>query len=109
MKSALSSVNDSTFISRVVNAPKPSVVMFHAPWCHQCPKMDKILSELSTSDLGNKADFYSMDVEDNYNIASLMKIMAVPTVMIFKGGQLADVITGVTQKSTTKEIIERAI
>ncbi len=81
------------------------LVDFWAEWCAPCLMIAPVIEELEREMDGVK--FTKLNVDENQEIASMFGIMSIPTLMIFKGGEMADMIVGVVAKDTLKERIER--
>jgi len=81
------------------------LVDFWAEWCAPCLMIVPVIEELEGEMNGVK--FAKLNVDENQEIASMFGIMSIPTLMIFKGGEMADMIVGVVAKDTLKERIER--
>ena len=85
----------ATFESHI-QGDKPVVVDFFAEWCGPCKMMPPVLHELKQK-VGERATILKMDIDKNPRIAEFYQIQAVPTLMIFKGGQVIWRKSGVTQ------------
>ena len=81
-----------------------TVVDFWATWCGPCRMLSPIIEELAEETPG--VVFAKVDVDQNMEVANAYKISAVPTVMIFKGGELVERITGVRPKEDLRQLIE---
>ena len=81
-----------------------TVVDFWATWCGPCRMLSPIIEELA----GETPDvvFAKVDVDQNMDVANAVKISAVPTVMIFKNGELVERVTGVRPKEDLKKLID---
>lgn len=71
----------------VINDTKPVIIDFHALWCGPCKAQSPILKELATG-LGNRVRVIKIDVDQNQEIANRYRIQSVPTLMIFKNGEI---------------------
>ena len=91
--SKLTPLQSSEFKSKVLEAEKPVMVDFSATWCGPCKMLDPVLEELA-ADYGETFDFYSVDVDQNSDLAMTYGVMGVPTVMLFKDGELVQRLTG---------------
>jgi thioredoxin 1 len=81
----------------VINDSKPVVVDFHALWCGPCKAQSPVLKELAT-ELGDRVRVIKIDVDQNQEIASRYRIQSVPTLMIFKNGEIKYKQSGVHSK-----------
>jgi thioredoxin 1 len=97
-------VNDSTFQDEVLNATVPVVVDFWAPWCGPCRALAPIIEQLSTKAAG-KAKVCKVNVDDAKTTAMNYVINAIPTVLIFKDGQLAKRNVGLTSLADLEKMI----
>ncbi len=81
-------VSDSTFDSEVLKSNEPVVVDFWAEWCGPCKMIAPALEEIAGS-LGDKVKIVKLNVDENAATAQKYGIMAIPTLMLFKNGELA--------------------
>jgi len=79
-------LTESSFLT-LMNSPVPVLVDFYATWCEPCKFLDEILAELEIR-LGEKAVIMKLDVDEQSELAQLYHIRSVPTLMIFKAGEL---------------------
>jgi thioredoxin 1 len=89
-------VNDANFNDEVLGAGEPVLVDFWAEWCPPCKAMDPILDDLSV-ELAGKVKIVKLDVETNPGIVAQYNVRAMPTLMVFKGGQPVDMKVGAGQ------------
>lgn len=101
-------VNDGQFASEVLKAEVPVLVDFWAPWCGPCLMVEPIVEELA-EEYGDKVKFLRMNTDDNFNTAAQYGIRAIPTLLVFKGGQPVGQIIGFRPKSDLKKVIDQAL
>ena len=90
-------LTDATFQKDVLNSDKPVLVDFTATWCGPCRMIAPIIEELATEYQG-KAVMGKLDVDENPETSMNFGIRSVPTLLIFKGGQVVDQIIGAVGK-----------
>ncbi len=92
-------ITDSNFESTVLNSDKPAVVDFWAVWCGPCRIVAPIVEELA-GEYDGKAVVGKLDVDSNRDTAVKFGIQAIPTMLFFKNGEVADRIVGAADKKT---------
>ncbi|MBI2597978.1 MAG: thioredoxin [Candidatus Diapherotrites archaeon] len=97
-------LSEKNFDSQI-NSAKAAVVDFWASWCGPCRVLSPILEELS-KDFKEKIEFFKVDVDQNPRLSQKFRIMAVPTVLIYKEGSIVDQFSGAYSKSVIKKKIE---
>ncbi len=97
-------INEEVFKTQVVNDPV-AVVDFSATWCGPCRMLAPVLEEISEQ-LGDRAKFYNVDVDDDGALAAGFGISSVPTVLILKNGKVADQSLGFRPGPAMKSWIE---
>lgn len=108
MSENITEVSDSSFQAEVIEASKtqPVMVDFWAVWCGPCralaPTVDAIASEHA-----GKLKVMKMNVDDNLNTPGKYNIRGIPTLLIFKGGQVADQIVGAYPKEQIEKVLSR--
>jgi thioredoxin 1 len=95
-----------TNFSNLVKSDIPTLVDFYADWCGPCKMMKPILEELK-SQLGDRAKIIKIDVDRNPAIANIFQVKGVPTLALFKSGELKWKQAGVVQVEYLKRVIEQ--
>ncbi len=90
-------ITDSTFKETVLNSDKLVLVDFWAVWCGPCRMLGPIIEEVAT-DFEGKAVVGKVDVDNNQQVSTEYGIRSIPTVLIFKNGEVVDKIVGVAPK-----------
>ena len=97
-------IDDVSFDEEVLQSEKPVLVDFWAPWCGPCRAIAPIIDELVVS-FGEKIKFTKCNVDDNPVTPSKFGIRAIPTLIVFKGGDVAEQITGIVAKAKLEEAL----
>ena len=101
-------VTDATFESVVIKSSIPVLVDFWAPWCGPCRGIGPVVEELAAEYAG-KVLVCKVNVDENARIPSLFGIRAIPTLIVFKDGEVVDQVTGAVAKSHLVGMIEKAL
>ena len=101
-------VTDATFDKDVLKASGPVVVDFWAEWCGPCRMNSPALEEISTS-LNGKVKILKLNVDENPATAAKYGVMSIPTLMLFKGGQLASRQVGAAPKQKLEQWITTSV
>ena len=107
MTGKLHDVTDDTFKSEVLEAEGPVLVDFWAPWCGPCRIVAPHLEELA----GEREDLriVKLNVDENPQVSAQYGVMSIPTLLLFKHGQVAHQIIGALPKSRLVQEIEPAL
>lgn len=99
---------DSTFKTDVIDSATPVVVDFWAEWCGPCRMIAPALDEIS-KELEGKVKIVKLNVDENPGVAGQLGIRSIPTLMVFKNGQVAAQKVGAASKSDLSKWIQGAI
>jgi thioredoxin 1 len=101
-------VTDATFEADVLKSDQPILVDYWAEWCGPCKMIAPILDELSATYAG-KLQIAKMNVDDNRDIPGKFGIRGIPTLMLFKNGQLAATKVGAMSKAQLTAFIDQQL
>lgn len=101
-------ITDSDFEKEVIKSALPVLVDFWAPWCGPCRGMGPIVEELA-SEYAGKLQVCKMNVDESSKVPAMFGIRAIPTLILFKDGEVVDQITGAVAKSTLEAMIAKAL
>jgi thioredoxin 1 len=105
---AVGKVSDADFEAEVLKATGPVVVDFWAEWCGPCRMIAPALEEIAGA-MGDKVKIVKLNVDENPGVASKYGIMSIPTLMIFKNGELASRQVGAAPKQKLEQWINTSV
>jgi thioredoxin 1 len=110
MAENIQAVSDASFEADVVEASKtqPVMVDFWADWCRPCHMLTPTVEEIAREHAG-KLKVVKLNVDENINAAGKFNIRGIPTLLVFKGGQVADQIVGAVPKEQIEKVLQRHI
>lgn len=97
---------DGTWDQDVLKADTPVLVDFWAEWCAPCRMMAPAIEALA-EDFGGRAKIGKLNVDENNQISEKYQIRGIPTVLIFKNGEVKEQVVGVTSKENLSKLIEK--
>lgn len=101
-------INVNEFKNKVDNKDGLVVVDFFATWCGPCKMLSPVYDSVET-EMGNKAEFYKVDIDQSMELAERFVVTTVPTVIVFKDGKEMDRLVGFIPKESLKFKIESHI
>jgi len=106
--SSLPEVTDATFDSEVLKASLPVLVDFSAEWCGPCRSLAPIVEALA-ADYDGRVKFVTLNIDNSRQTPSSYGIMAVPTIILFKNGEVVDKVTGFKPRPVLEKHLESLV
>ncbi|MEO9593754.1 thioredoxin [Rhodopirellula bahusiensis] len=103
---AVKEFNDDNFDSEVLQSDSPVLVDFWAPWCGPCRQIAPMIDELASENPGVKIG--KVNIDDNPGAAQKFGINSIPTLLLFKNGEIADTFVGVRPKAALQDALTSA-
>jgi thioredoxin 1 len=104
----ISEVTDSNFTAEVLEAETPVLVDFWAPWCGPCRMVAPVLEEIA-GERGDELKIVKLNVDDNQQTAAQFEVLSIPTLILFKHGQVAAKVIGAMPKKRLEAELEPAL
>jgi thioredoxin 1 len=97
---------DGNFDDSVLKASAPVLVDFWAEWCGPCKRLAPTVDALAT-DYAGKLTVGKLNVDENPNVSFKFQIRGIPTLLLFKGGEVVESVVGLAQKDDLKKVIDK--
>lgn len=98
---------EQNFEAEVLKSDKPVLVDFYADWCGPCKMMAPVVERLAEEYEG-KAVIGKLNIDEDTAIAEQYRVMTIPTIMVFKGGEMVGKVIGVTSQDDLKKMLDEA-
>ncbi len=99
-------VSDDSFEADVLRANAPVLVDFWAEWCGPCKRIAPTVDALA-SDYAGKVTVGKMNIDENPKTPDRFQVRGIPTLLLFKGGQVVEAVVGLAQKDDLKKVIDK--
>lgn len=108
MAGAVNEVTDSSFESEILKSSTPALVDFWAVWCGPCRAVAPVVEQLAEQYKG-QVKFAKLDIDQNPIVAQRFDVRSIPTLLVFKGGQVTGQIVGAVPKAKIEDLIKKAL
>ena len=101
-------ITDANFQDTVLNSEKPVIVDFWAEWCGPCKMITPVLEELAAEYAG-RVTVGKVNIDDHQNLAAQFRVSSIPTLLLFKGGQVVNQMVGARGKRDFQKMLDGAL
>ena len=108
MSDNLAAVTESTFDSLIFKSDKPALVDFWARWGAPCKAITPVIEEMAES-YGDKVKFVKMNVDENPSTPGKYGVRGIPTLILFKDGEVVDQVVGAVPKNQIKDLVDKGL
>jgi thioredoxin 1 len=108
MAGTIQAVSDSNFQAEVIESETPVLVDFWAPWCGPCRMVAPVLEEIA-QEKGDQLKIVKLNTDENQQTAIAYEVLSIPTLILFKNGQVAKKVIGAYPKRKLEDELEPAL
>ena len=108
MGGSIAEVTDSNFQAEVIESDVPVLVDFWAPWCGPCRMVAPVVEEIA-QERGEALKVVKLNIDENQQTAIKFNVMSIPTLMVFKDGEIKKTVIGAYPKKKLEEELEPAL
>jgi thioredoxin 1 len=108
MAGTVAEVTDTNFQAEVIESEVPVLVDFWAPWCGPCRMVAPVVEEIA-QEKGEALKVVKMNIDENQDTAMQFNVLSIPTLMVFRGGQVAKTVVGAYPKRKLEAELEPAL
>ena len=108
MSNDVLTLTDETFDEEVLLEKRPVLVDFGAKWCSPCRQVDPIVEELAQKYAG-QVKFGKLDIEENQEVAARYRVQSLPTLLLFKQGQVVQQQVGALSRARLERLLDEAL
>jgi thioredoxin 1 len=101
-------VSDDNFEQEVIKSEKPVLVDFWAPWCGPCRAIGPVVEDLAEV-YKDRVKVAKLNIDDNPKTAIVYGVMSIPTIVLFKNGNVLDKVLGLVPKDRLEELVKKAL